>query len=161
MHRPGLTAAVLALFAGGPCRLSGLGHLRYKESDRLAVLASNLLGLGAEASVEGGALAIEAPARGALHGARIDTANDHRIAMAFGVAGLAIPGVMIDDPAVVAKSYPRYWEDAERVVRTEAEPHVDGGNDDVARDVRRHGAERELRPVGGIDSFSGSKIVSR
>jgi 3-phosphoshikimate 1-carboxyvinyltransferase len=112
------TAAVLALFANGPCRLSGLGHLRFKESDRLAILKSNLARLGADVAVDGNALTIDVPSRTALHGARIDSAGDHRIAMAFGVAGLAIPGVEIDDPAVVAKSYPGYWEDVERLVRT-------------------------------------------
>jgi 3-phosphoshikimate 1-carboxyvinyltransferase len=112
------TAAVLALFAGGPCALSGLHHLTLKESDRLAALEDNLARLGASTVVEGGTLSIVPPPRGAAHGATITVADDHRIAMAFAVAGLAIPGVTIDDPGAVAKSYPRFWDDLAALVRT-------------------------------------------
>ena len=112
------TAAVLALFAEGPCALSGLQHLTLKESDRLAVLQENLTRLGARASVEAATLSITPPKRGASHGGTIRVADDHRIAMAFALAGLAIPGVIVDDPGVVAKSYPRFWDDLAALVRT-------------------------------------------
>jgi len=112
------TAAVLALFAEGPCVLSGLQHLTLKESDRLAVLQENLTRLGAQASVEAARLSITPPPRGTSGGGAIRVANDHRIAMAFALAGLAIPGVVIDDPGVVAKSYPRFWDDLAALVRT-------------------------------------------
>jgi 3-phosphoshikimate 1-carboxyvinyltransferase len=112
------TAAVLALFASGPSRLSGLDHLRLKESDRLAVIAVNVEKLGAFAKVNGGTLTIEPPPRGALHGAVIDAAGDHRIAMAFALAGRALSGVSIDGPEAVAKSYPGYWQDAAAIFRT-------------------------------------------
>ena len=114
------TAAVLALFADGPCALSGLQHLTLKESDRLVVLRDNLDRLGARSLVEGGMLSILPPPRGAAHGGTIRVDGDHRIAMAFAVAGLAIPGVIIDDPGVVAKSYPRFWDDFAALVRTES-----------------------------------------
>ena len=112
------TAAVLALFAEGPCALSGLQHLTLKESDRLAVIKDNLNRLGARAAVEGGALSIVPPPPGAAHGGTITVAGDHRIAMAFAIAGLSIAGVTIDDPGVVAKSYPRFWDDFAALVRT-------------------------------------------
>ena len=112
------TAAVLALFAEGPCVLSGLHHLAFKESDRLAVLRNNLELLGAEVRVTAGTLAIVPPRRGASRAARIEVSGDHRIAMAFAVAGLALPGVTIDEPDAVAKSYPRFWDDFARLVRT-------------------------------------------
>ena len=111
------TAAVLALFALGPCVLSGLQHLTMKESDRLMVLKENLSRLGARAAVEGGTLSILPPPRGTAHGGTIRVEDDHRIAMAFAVAGLAVPGVTIDDPDVVAKSYPRFWDDVIALVR--------------------------------------------
>jgi len=111
------TAAVLALFAEGPCALSGLQHLALKESDRLAALANNLVRLGACAAVEGGTLSIVPPPRGDAHGGTIRVEDDHRIAMAFAVAGLAVPGVTIDDPGAVAKSYPKFWDDLAALVR--------------------------------------------
>jgi 3-phosphoshikimate 1-carboxyvinyltransferase len=113
-------AAVLALFASGPCRLSGLDHLRFKESERLEMLATNLSKLGATVATGGGALSIAAPPRSVLRGAALDVASDHRIAMAFAVAGLVVPGVVIDEPDAVAKSYPAFWEDLDRLARTES-----------------------------------------
>jgi len=112
------TAAVLALFAEGPCSLSGLRHLTLKESDRLALLEENLTRLGARASVEDSTLSIIPPSRGTFRGGTIRVAGDHRIAMAFALAGLAVPGVIIDAPGVVAKSYPRFWNDFAALVRT-------------------------------------------
>lgn len=112
------TAAVLALFAAGPCTLTGLHHLAFKESDRLELLRENLNRLGGRAAVVEGTLTIVPPRPGASEPAIIRVADDHRIAMAFAVAGLARPGVTIDDPGAVLKSYPRFWEDLARLVRT-------------------------------------------
>ena len=112
------TAAVLALFAEGRCTLSGLHQLTLKESDRLAGLRDNLARLGAHVVLEGGTLAIVPPRRGAAHGATIRVQDDHRMAMAFAIAGLALSGVTIDLPSAVAKSYPRFWDDLAVLVRT-------------------------------------------
>ena len=106
------TAAALALFAEGPSTLSGLSHLRWKESDRVAVLAANLERLGAKTTVEPSSLRIEPPPPGA-EPVTVHVAGDHRIAMAFAVAGLRRPGIVLDDPGVVSKSYPRFWQDFE------------------------------------------------
>jgi 3-phosphoshikimate 1-carboxyvinyltransferase len=112
------TAAVLALFADGPSTLSGLKHLALKESDRMSVLRDNLTRLGARVSVTGGELSVFPPARGAMRAGTIRVAGDHRIAMAFAVAGLARSGIVIDDPSVVTKSYPRFWGDFAALLRT-------------------------------------------
>ena len=111
-------AAVLALFAEGPCALSGLQHLHAKESDRPAALAENLERFGARAVVTEGTLTIVPPARDARRAASVASHGDHRIAMAFAVAGLAVPGVTIDRAEVVEKSYPGFWSDLDALIRT-------------------------------------------
>ena len=107
------TLAVLALFAEGPSTLRGIAHLRHKESDRLEVLARNLRDLGRDAHAGEDHLQV-APRSGALRGALIRTDSDHRMAMAFGLAGLRQPGIRIDDADCVAKSNPRFWDEFER-----------------------------------------------
>ena len=102
--------ALLALFARGPSRIRGIAHLHRKESDRPAVLAENLRALGRSARVADGELHVEPSVPGGLRGAAVRTAGDHRIAMAFAVAGLKLEGVVLDDPACVAKSFPGFWE---------------------------------------------------
>jgi len=103
------TLAVVALFAEGRSELRGLAHLRHKESDRLTVVAGNLGRLGCRVEVCGDCLRVTPPPRSRRTGAVIETASDHRIAMAFAVAGLAIDGITIDDPDCVAKSNPSFW----------------------------------------------------
>jgi 3-phosphoshikimate 1-carboxyvinyltransferase len=103
------TLAVLGLFADGPSTVRGVAHLRLKESDRLEVLAENLRRLGRPAKAIDDRLEIGAGA-GPLRGGRIETRSDHRMAMAFAVAGLRIEGVEIDDPDCVSKSNPVFWD---------------------------------------------------
>lgn len=104
--------AVVALFAGGVTRIRNVRHLRFKESDRLAALASGLVRLGARVVEHADGLEI-APSTPAT-GAEIDSQGDHRIAMAFAVAGAGAPGVSIKDPDCVQKSFPRFWEELSR-----------------------------------------------
>jgi 3-phosphoshikimate 1-carboxyvinyltransferase len=111
------TLAVLALFSDGPCVLRGVGHLRHKESDRLELLARNLRTLGRHATALEDRLVV-APPPPCLGGGRIDTASDHRIAMAFAVAGMRIDGVTIDDPDCVAKSNPGFWGQLDKLSGT-------------------------------------------
>jgi 3-phosphoshikimate 1-carboxyvinyltransferase len=101
------TLAVLAAFAAGDTVITGVAHLRHKESDRLAAVAAELGKLGIEARETADGLVIRG---GAPKGAVIHTYNDHRIAMSFAVAGLKIPGVTIEDPECVAKSFPDFWQ---------------------------------------------------
>lgn len=106
------TLAVASLFARGKTRLRGVPHLRHKESDRIATVASELRKLGAEVKERLGGLEIHGTPgtqTTRLHGAEIDTWGDHRIAMALSVAGLMLPGMVIRDPGVVSKSYPGFF----------------------------------------------------
>jgi len=107
-----LAIAVVALFADGPTRIENVANLRIKETDRLAALERELAKLGARATTGPDWLAIEP---GPLRGASIDTYDDHRIAMAFALAGLRVPGVVIRDPRCVAKTWPDYFAALERL----------------------------------------------
>jgi 3-phosphoshikimate 1-carboxyvinyltransferase len=102
-----LAYAVLALFADGPTRITNVWNLRIKETDRLAALETELRKLGARADADRDSLYIQP---GKLHGAEIDTYDDHRMAMAFSLAGLRIPGVVIRDPGCVSKTWPHYFD---------------------------------------------------
>ena len=107
-----LAIAVVALFAGGKTQLANIANLRIKETDRLHALETELRKLGAVASASRDGLAIEP---GRLHGAEIETYDDHRMAMSFALAGLRIPGVSIRNPACVRKTWPEYFEMLERL----------------------------------------------
>jgi 3-phosphoshikimate 1-carboxyvinyltransferase len=109
------TLAVLALFADGETRILGVPHLRFKESDRIAALCASIESLGGVAEPEPDGLRITPRP---LRGAAIDPRGDHRMAMAFAVAGLRLPGVVIQDPLCVSKSYPGFWDDLDRMSRT-------------------------------------------
>jgi 3-phosphoshikimate 1-carboxyvinyltransferase len=102
------TLAVVATQAVTPTRISGVGFIRGKESDRLGDLANELAKTGALVTVEPDGLLIEPT--DLLHGARLETHHDHRLAMAFGLLGLVVDGIEIADPAVVSKSWPSYWD---------------------------------------------------
>lgn len=102
-----LALAVTAAFASGPSHLRNIANLRIKESDRLLALETELRKLGARATAEQDALHVEP---GPLHGARIATYDDHRMAMAFALAGLRVPGVIIEEPGCVSKSWPGYFD---------------------------------------------------
>ena len=106
------TLAVLAAFAQGDTVITGVAHLRHKESDRLAAVATELGKVGIEARETADGLVIRG---GAPTGAVIHTYNDHRIAMSFAVAGLKTAGVSITDPDCVAKSFPDFWEFFDRL----------------------------------------------
>lgn len=101
------TLAVVAAFAEGTTEISNVAHLKAKESDRLAAVATELVKMGIRAECTDDGLIIEG---GKPRGAEIETYNDHRIAMCFSVAGLVTPGVKILDEKCVEKSFPNYWE---------------------------------------------------
>ncbi len=101
------TLAVVAAFARGDTVITGVAHLRHKESDRLAAVASELGKMGVRVRETADGLIIQG---GQPHGAVIETHQDHRLAMSFAVAGLRTPGTVINDPEVVAKSFPDFWE---------------------------------------------------
>lgn len=101
------TLAVTALFAEGPTRIRNVSNLRIKETDRIHATATELRKLGARVEEHADGLNIhpEAP-----HGTTIDTYDDHRMAMSFALAGLRLPGVVINDPECVSKTFPDFFE---------------------------------------------------
>jgi 3-phosphoshikimate 1-carboxyvinyltransferase len=106
------TLGVLAAFAEGETVVTGAGHLRHKESNRLAAVVTELHKMGVTAEETSDGLRIVG---GTPRGAAIDTYEDHRIAMSFAVAGLKAEGVAIRDPDCVAKSFPDFWEYFEKL----------------------------------------------
>lgn len=106
------TLAVVALFANGPTTIRNVANLRIKETDRLDALATELSKLGAVVEVKHDGLTINPPTT--MKAARIDTYNDHRMAMSFALAGLKCPGIEINDPDCCGKSFPTFFELWER-----------------------------------------------
>jgi 3-phosphoshikimate 1-carboxyvinyltransferase len=107
-----MTLAAVACFAEGPTTIRNVAHIRHKETDRLHALATELRRVGAQADELADGLRI---IPGPLHGARIETYNDHRIAMSMALIGLRIPGIVIHNPRCVAKTYPEFFTDLERL----------------------------------------------
>jgi 3-phosphoshikimate 1-carboxyvinyltransferase len=103
-----MTAAVLALFAEGRSTLRNIASWRVKETDRLAAMATELRKLGADVEEGRDFLKISPPARLAAN-QRIDTYDDHRMAMSFSLACLGGVALTINDPACVAKTFPDYF----------------------------------------------------
>ena len=105
--------ASLCAAASGVSVLRGLRRLRFKESDRVTAMMKGLQKMGVKVRSEGDALMIEG---GETKGGVINPYNDHRIAMAFSVLGLVSEGVTtIRNAGCVSKSYPRFWEDLEKI----------------------------------------------
>lgn len=102
-----LALAVACLFADGESRIRNIGSLRYKESDRLAALETELTGVGGDARVVEDDLVIRP---GVLRPALVNTYHDHRMAMALALVGLRQPGIVIDEPACVTKTWPGYFD---------------------------------------------------
>jgi 3-phosphoshikimate 1-carboxyvinyltransferase len=107
------TIAAACLFASGPSRIMNVGHLRFKESNRLEGLADELRTLGADIAIEGDGMFI-VPA--ALRGAQLDPHDDHRLAMSFALVGLKVPGVHVSNPECVVKSFPGFWKEFDALV---------------------------------------------
>lgn len=104
------TLAVLALAADAPVEIVNVANLRIKETDRLAALSAELRKFGAEVEERSDALRVT-PIERPPGRVRVDTYGDHRMAMAFALAGARWPGVTIRDPGCVAKTYPDFFRD--------------------------------------------------
>jgi len=116
-----MTAAVLALYADGPCMLRNIGSWRVKETDRIHAMHTELSKLGAV--VESGAdwIRITPPGPGNWQTAQIATYDDHRMAMCFSLAVFGPVGVTILDPACVSKTFPDYFSVYDALVATAQE----------------------------------------
>jgi 3-phosphoshikimate 1-carboxyvinyltransferase len=108
------TLAVVALFADGATTIRNVAHVRHKETDRIAAVATELRKLGAVVEEREDGLTIEPRP---LHGAAIATYDDHRMAMSFALAGLRQPGVQIRNPECTAKTYPEFFRDLAGLVK--------------------------------------------
>lgn len=102
-----LALAAVCLFADGPSRISGLGSLRHKESDRMKAISEEITRIGGRALAEDDALVLSGG--GHLQGAVIDAHGDHRIAMAMATVGVVVAGLSVAEPRVVDKTWPGYW----------------------------------------------------
>jgi len=101
------TLAVLAAFAKGKTTISGISTLRLKETERVVAIEKELAKMGIKTKSTPDSIEIHG---GKPKAARIDTYGDHRMAMAFAVAGAKLPGMSINEPDVVLKTFPRFWE---------------------------------------------------
>ncbi len=106
------TLAAVALYANSPTTITGVGHIRHKETDRIGDLARELRKLGAAVDESPDGLRITP---GPLRGARLATYQDHRMAMSLALVGLRTPGVRIEDPACTEKTYPLFFDDLARL----------------------------------------------
>ncbi len=107
-----MTLGAVACFADGPTTIRNVRHIRHKETDRIAALATELRKLGAEVEEREDGLTITPRP---LTGCEVDTYNDHRMAMSLALVGLKVPGVVIRNPGCVAKTYPAFWKDLESI----------------------------------------------
>jgi 3-phosphoshikimate 1-carboxyvinyltransferase len=105
-----LVVGALAALADGPSVLTGIGHQRLQETDRLGALATEINALGGSVTELPDGLRIEPrPLRASRP---FSTYDDHRLVMAAAVLGLAVPGLLVQDPATVGKTFPdftRVW----------------------------------------------------
>jgi 3-phosphoshikimate 1-carboxyvinyltransferase len=102
-----MTAVVLAPFAEHPTRFVDLGRLRVQECERVKALRTELTKCGAHVAESDDTLEIS-PSR--LHGATIETYDDHRMAMCFATLGLKVPGMRIKNPRCVRKTFPNFFQ---------------------------------------------------
>lgn len=114
---PDIAQTLAATYAalGLEKRLTGLHSLRIKETDRIAALKEELNGLGYEIVVEGDDLIVRAADNSGSREYEVKTYHDHRMAMAFAPLALKRGAVLIQDPEVVVKSYPEYWDHLQQV----------------------------------------------
>jgi len=101
------TLCMVAAMAKTPTTITGIGHLKFKESDRISGTAERLQALGGNVQAEDDRITIFPTP---LHGAIINPDNDHRTAMSFAVLGLGIGGITITDAECVSKSFPGFWD---------------------------------------------------
>ncbi len=105
-----MTAIILAPFArsgGKIIRFTDLGRLRLQETERVVALRTELTKCGAKVIEYGDTLTVY-PSK--LHGAEIETYNDHRMAMCFAILGLKVPGIKLKNPACVKKTFPNFFQ---------------------------------------------------
>lgn len=114
-----ITLAAIAPFADSPVTITGIGHIRYQESDRISAIAENLSAMGIRCD-EGQDFIVIYP--GTPHSAHIKTHDDHRLAMGFSLAGLLAPGICIEDPECCRKTFETYFSVLEQAIEAACTP---------------------------------------
>ena len=102
-----MTVMMLAPFSSGSVRFADLGRLRVQECERVVALRTELTKCGAKV-IESDDMLEVFPSE--LHGAEIETYNDHRMAMCFAILGLKVPGIKIKNPSCVKKTFPNFFQ---------------------------------------------------
>ena len=102
-----ITMAAIAPFADSPVTITGIGHIRHQESDRMAAIIENLTAMGIACREEEASITIFP---GTPTAAKIKTHDDHRLAMGFSITGLLTEGVVIEDPGCCRKTFENYFE---------------------------------------------------
>lgn len=105
--------SILALKTSKPIEIYNVKHARFKETDRIAILAKELAKLGIQVQEREDGLILEAPKN--LHGADLDSSDDHRLFMAFCIAGMFVGNCTVSDPESVDVSYPSFIDDMNKV----------------------------------------------
>jgi 3-phosphoshikimate 1-carboxyvinyltransferase len=108
------TLAVVAPFASSPTRVTGIGFIRKKETDRVGAVVRELNRLGVTAQEEADGFVIQP---GVPQPGEVETYDDHRMAMSFALLGLVRPGIVIKDPGCVSKTFPNYFDVLETLRR--------------------------------------------
>ena len=135
-----LTPLILSQFDNSTISFTHLGRLRVQECERVVALRTELTKCGAKVVEEGDTLTVwPSP----LHGAEIETYNDHRMAMCFAILGLKVPGIKIKNPACVKKTFPNFFQKLNA-----APPHGLGAEIWEIKDGRR------TRKLSGGDLFA-------
>ena len=107
-----MTAVVIAPLGLTIGRFTDLGRLRLQECERVVALRTELTKCGGNVVEQGDNLIVY---QSNLHGAEIETYNDHRMAMSMALIGLRVPGIVITNPGCVAKTYPHFFQDLEKL----------------------------------------------
>ncbi|MCD8068535.1 MAG: 3-phosphoshikimate 1-carboxyvinyltransferase [Lachnospiraceae bacterium] len=107
-----ITLAAIAPFADSPVEITGIGHIRHQESDRLFAMAENLRAMGIRVQEREDSIRIEP---GTPRAAVIETHEDHRLAMGFALTGTRVAGIVIKDPGCCKKTFERYFDVLDRV----------------------------------------------
>jgi len=102
-----MTAITMAPLSCGKSIFTDLGRLRVQECERVVALRTELTKCGAKVVEEGDTLTVYPST---LHGAEVETYNDHRMAMCFAILGLKVPGIKIKNPACVKKTFPNFFQ---------------------------------------------------
>ncbi len=108
-----MTLAAIAPFADSPINISGIEHIRFKETDRISAVTNELRRIGVRVDERPDGLKIY-PAKD-IQPAEIETYDDHRMAMSFAITGLKAPGISIKNPGCVSKTFPNFWQKLEQI----------------------------------------------